>query len=147
MSARLSYLVAMRRKPLRMLPHVGAFTRGIASVLVDAHLAACMQDLGVRHAHRLAARGRCVHHRQRHHDPDLGRGQAHAGHRLHGVDHVVPDHADGFGDLCHRRGGAVQAGRAVPFAAGMAATGAAMLWRRDAGFATLAGVAGYWLAL
>ncbi|WP_205912045.1 hypothetical protein, partial [Rhodobacter sp. SGA-6-6] len=39
MSARLSYLVAMRRKPLRMLPHVGAFTRGIASVLVDAHLA------------------------------------------------------------------------------------------------------------
>lgn len=33
-----------------------------------------------------------------------------------------------------------------PFALGSAAAAAAMLWRRDAGLATLAGVAGYWLA-
>lgn len=34
-----------------------------------------------------------------------------------------------------------------PFALGSAAAAAVMLWRRDAGLATLAGVAAYWLAI
>ena len=34
-----------------------------------------------------------------------------------------------------------------PFALGSVAAAAVMLWRRDAGLATLAGVAAYWLAI
>ena len=43
---------------------------------------------------------------------------------------------------------ALAAGAWRPFALGSAAAAAAiMLWRRDAGLATLAGVAAYWLAI
>nr|WP_255440519.1 AzlD domain-containing protein [Paracoccus sp. MC1854] len=43
--------------------------------------------------------------------------------------------------------GALAQGSLRPFLLGAAAAGAAMRWRRDAGLATLAGVAAYWLAL
>lgn len=42
---------------------------------------------------------------------------------------------------------ALAAGTIRPFALGGAAAAAMMIWRRDAGLATVAGVAAYWLAL
>lgn len=42
---------------------------------------------------------------------------------------------------------AATGGALRPFSVGSALAAAVMLWRRDAGLATLAGVAGYWLAI
>jgi hypothetical protein len=44
----------------------------------------------------------CIDHGQPQHHADLRRGEADTGHRLHRVDHVVPDRADLVGDLSHR---------------------------------------------
>ena len=43
--------------------------------------------------------------------------------------------------------GALAQGSLRPFAFGSAAAAAAMLWRRDAGLATVAGVLAYWLSI
>lgn len=52
----------------------------------------------------------------------------------------------GVAILLPEGGRAVEAGTIGPFLAGLTATAAVMAWRRDAGLATLAGIAAYALA-
>ena len=51
---------------------------------------------------------RGIDHGEAEHDADLRRGKADARHRLHRVDHVVPDHPHRLGHRLDRLGGAMQ---------------------------------------
>ena len=71
-----------------------------AGLIINPHLNRGMQYFGIGHSDGLAARFRTIHHRKPLHHPDLHRRQTDTRHRIHGLNHIVPDHP---GLIRHRR--------------------------------------------
>ncbi|MOA10989.1 hypothetical protein D3C78_1309030 [compost metagenome] len=81
-----------------------------AAFLVLVHLLGERFELGVDEHPRLALVLGQVHHHQTLVHVDLGRGQADAGRRVHGLEHVVDQLAQGVVHRGHRLGEGAQAG-------------------------------------